>query len=204
MLQEKKHWYDGWFYDKFIAPNQDKMFKLISSLIDDNSSVIDIGCGTGRLEFLIASKCKSVTGADPSKRNIKTALNHLNNSGFENISFILGDAAGISDRIKQKFDYAVVTYVIHEVPVSERNGFLSTVGKTADRIIIGDYLVPRPKGFWNSLNEAVEFAAGREHYRNFKSFVKNGGIHPLVAENNFEIVKEIKNRPLTSHIVLVK
>ena len=49
MQFDKKHWYDGWFYDKLIAPNQDTMFAIISSLIVDNSSVVDIGCGTGRL-----------------------------------------------------------------------------------------------------------------------------------------------------------
>jgi hypothetical protein len=26
MTQNKTHWYDGWFYDRLIAPNQDRLF----------------------------------------------------------------------------------------------------------------------------------------------------------------------------------
>jgi len=203
MQVDKKHWYDGWFYDKLIAPNQDTMFKLISSLIEENSSVIDIGCGTGRLEFQLASKCKSVTGIDLSSKNINTARNHLNKSNLKNISFIHGSP---SDKIKnnEQFDYAVITYVIHEIPLNERNTFLKTIHGFANKIIIGDYLIPRTKGFWNLLNEAVEFTAGKDHYKNFKLFVEQGGLNSLIKENNFEIVKEIKNHPLTSHIVMIK
>ncbi len=203
MQFDKKHWYDGWFYDKLIAPNQDTMFAIISSLIVDNSSVVDIGCGTGRLDFQLAHKCTSVTGIDLSSKNIKTALNHLNKTHLSNVEFIHGSA---SDLIKnnRRFDYAVITYVIHEIPVNERNSFLNTIHDIANKIIIGDYLVPRVRGTWNLLNEAVEFAAGRDHYKNFRLFVYNGGITSLIKENNFEIEKEIKNRPLTSHIVLAK
>jgi len=32
MAEDKKHWYDGWFYDKIIAPNQDKLFGQIKIL----------------------------------------------------------------------------------------------------------------------------------------------------------------------------
>ena len=203
MQLDKKHWYDGWFYDNIIAPNQDTMFKLISSLITGNSSVIDLGCGTGRLDFQLATKCKSVTGVDLSSKNIKTALNHLNNSKLKNIEFIHGSAANILKSGK-KYDYAIITYVIHEIPLKERSEFLSSIREFSNKIIIGDYLVPRTKGVWNSLNEAVEFAAGRDHYKNFKLFVKNGGIISLIKENKFEILKEIKNRPFTSHIVMIK
>ena len=49
------------------------------------------------------------------------------------------------------------------------------MAQIADKIIIGDYLVPTNKGFWGMLNEVVEFAAGNEHYTNFKDFVKNDG-----------------------------
>ena len=46
MAVNKYHWYDGRFYDTFIAPNQDKLFGQIIDLIQPNSDIIDIGCGT--------------------------------------------------------------------------------------------------------------------------------------------------------------
>ena len=72
-MQNKNHWYDGWFYDKLIAPNQDRMFGEIKNLIEPNSSIIDVGCGTGRFSFTIADKVKKVIGIDLSSKNITTA-----------------------------------------------------------------------------------------------------------------------------------
>jgi len=71
MTVNKNHWYDGWFYDKFIAPHQDILFGQIKNLIEPGSTVIDIGCGTGRLAFAISDKSKSVLGIDLSERNIE-------------------------------------------------------------------------------------------------------------------------------------
>ncbi len=204
MLQDKKHWYDGWFYDKLIAPNQDNIFSVISSMIPQDSSVIDVGCGTGRLEFLIANKCKLITGVDLSSKNIRTAKSNPGNKLFSNIQFIHSDISKLVNHFDSKFDFAVMTYVIHEIPPEKRNKAISSIKELADNIIIGDYLVPRNSGFWNFLNEIVEFAAGRDHYTNFKDFVKRGGLYSLATENKLEIIKEIKNSPNTSHIVLMK
>jgi 2-polyprenyl-3-methyl-5-hydroxy-6-metoxy-1,4-benzoquinol methylase len=73
MANNKYHWYDGWFYDTIIAPNQDKLFDQIKDLVAPHSTIIDVGCGTGRLEFALADKCKSVLGIDLSKNNINRA-----------------------------------------------------------------------------------------------------------------------------------
>lgn len=48
MPMNKEHWYDGWFYDRWIAPNQDSFFAYINTLLPPDSTVIDLGCGTGR------------------------------------------------------------------------------------------------------------------------------------------------------------
>ena len=75
------------------------------------------------------------------------------------------------------FDYAILTYVIHEVNEEERLDLLIEISGVADKIIIGDYLVPRPKGFGGFSSELIEFIAGKEHYRNYKSYIANGGIY---------------------------
>jgi SAM-dependent methyltransferase len=203
MKESKNHWYDGWFYDKFIAPNQDRLFGQIKNLIEPNSEIIDVGCGTGRFPFFIADKCKSVKGIDLSKRNINTAKLKLSKNPYDNISLEHISVNEIIKEGREYFDYAVSTYVIHEIDEGERIILLKEMADIADKIIIGDYLYPAKSGFWNVLNGAVEFAAGRNHYRNYKSFMANGGISKLASETGLRIIDEIKNKPLTSHLVIL-
>lgn len=201
-LPNKDHWYDGWFYDTVIAPNQDRMFKQIRALIVPNSSVIDIGCGTGRFSFSVADKCSNVVGIDISRRNIDRANETLLKYSNEKISFLhAGIGEILADRIRH-FDYAVMTYVLHEIDEDQRVRLLRDAARIADTVIIGDYLVPQPAGFWNGLNEVVEFAAGREHYKNYKHFVANGGLHQLLRQAGLKLVREVQNNPSTSHLVL--
>lgn len=202
MKKNKNHWYDGWFYDVFIAPNQDRLFSLIKNIIEPNSSVLDVGCGTGRFSFTIADKSKSVLGIDLSTRNIERANSNLEKNPNEKISFVHSTVADLIS-LNQHYDYAVMTYVIHEVNEEERVEFLKDISTIADKIIIGDYLVPKPKGFWSALNEVIEFAAGNEHYRNYKNYVRNGGLGELANKAGLKIIKEIKNKPLTSHLVVL-
>jgi len=96
-----------------------------------------------------------------------------------------------------------MTYVIHEVNEDERINLLNELSQIADKIIIGDYLAPKPSGFWSELNEVVEFAAGSEHYRNYKNYVRNGGLKGLADKAELKIIKEIKNKPTTSHLVVL-
>jgi SAM-dependent methyltransferase len=202
MIENKDHWYDGWFYDKFISPNQDRLFSEIKSLIDPSSTVVDIGCGTGRLSFKLFDKCSSVLGIDLSKRNIDQANYLLSKNPLDNISFC---HMNIDELISNKnsFDYAVLTYVIHEVNEPDRTELLEKISKIAEIIIVGDYLVPSQSYLWKFLNEMVEFAAGKEHYRNYKNFISKGGIKALAEKSGLNIIHEIKNQPSASHLVFL-
>jgi SAM-dependent methyltransferase len=200
----KDHWYDGWFYDKIIAPNQYRLFAVIKELIDADSKIIDVGCGTGRFSFSVNDKCKSVLGIDLSKRNIDRANLTLSGNPNEKISFQHNTVRDIISEGKEHYDFAVMTYVVHEVNEEEREDLLNEIAEVADKIIIGDYLFPRPTGLWSGLNEVVEFAAGSEHYRNFKSYLAGKGILGLAERAGFKVTKEIKNHPLTTHIVVIE
>jgi len=97
MTQNKTHWYDGWFYDTVIAPNQDQLFWQIKTFIEPQSKVLDDG----------------------------------------------------------------------------------------------------------SISKTIEFLAGREHYRNYKTYMAKGGIHYLAHTAGLKIIDEIKNRPSASHIAIL-
>lgn len=201
-MQNKNHWYDGWFYDNLIAPNQDRMFGEIKNLIAPNSKVIDVGCGTGRFSFTISEKASKVVGIDLSNKNILTANQTLQKNPNNKISFLHTNLANLVLQ-NHHFDYAVMTYVIHEVNSEDRIPLMNEMAKIADKIIIGDYLVPTTKGFWSILNNIVEFLAGNEHFSNFKNFVTDKGLRGLAEKTELKIIQEIKNKPKTSQILLL-
>jgi SAM-dependent methyltransferase len=201
MTNNKFHWYDGWFYDKIIAPNQDKLFGQIKNLIEPQSTIIDVGCGTGRFEFTIGDKCKSVLGIDLSGRNINRAKMTLLKYPNDKISFHHGNLTEIIKESGNHFDFAILTYVIHEVNKEERVDLLRQVAGIAKKIIIGDYVVPKPKGFPGFLSELIEFVAGIEHYRNYKTYMSDGGVSYLADKAGLRIVAENKNQNLPGYIV---
>ncbi len=203
MSENKNHWYDGWFYDRFIAPNQDDLFDQIIDIIDLGSSIIDVGCGTGRFSFAVSGKCKSVLGIDLSKRNIDQSQLNLSKQPNEKVNFEHTSLNGLMSK-KRHFDYALITFVIHEIAENERIELLYQLSAIADTIIIGDYLVPRPDNFKGFFSRAIEFAAGKDHYRNFRNYVANGGIPYLVDKSGLSIVDEIKNHGSLNHIVKLK
>ncbi|GBD89504.1 ubiquinone/menaquinone biosynthesis methyltransferase [bacterium BMS3Abin04] len=203
-MEDKKHWYDGIIYDKFIAPNQDRIFSVIASIIKPDSTVVDIGCGTCRLPFFLSDKCLHITGIDLSSKNIKVANSKLKKGNYENVELFHGDATRFANKLKRKYDYATVTFVLHEMPPEERIKMLEVMKTIADKIIIGDYIAPIPESVYGKITQVVEFLAGKDHYNNFKNYEKNGGVHYLLQQAGLKLVKEIKKMPNTSLLVVAE
>ena len=79
---------------------------------------------------------------------------------------------------------------------------MKEIALVTDKIIIGDYLVPKQKGFGSYLSGVIEFIAGKEHFRNYKSYVANGGIYYLANKTGLKIINEITNQTFTYHLVI--
>lgn len=202
MNEKLEHWYDGWFYDLFIAPNQDRAFEKVINIIPESSYVLDAGCGTGRLCFQLSDKCRKIDGVDASEKNILTAMKNIDGKIHGKINFYHSDIKSFLGRNNNIYDFAILSYVIHEISEIKRENILKILSLYAEKIIVIDYLSPHPKNFAGLINRAVEFLAGKEHNRNFKSYLRNGGLIGLSKITELEIIDEIKNDPKTSHIAV--
>ncbi len=203
-MEDKKHWYDGFFYDRIVAPHQDLIFRMFKALIPKDSSLLDVGCGTGRLEFQLASHCSEAVGLDLSSLNIKYANNHLKEFGFENVSFIHGSVLRLEELTDKHFDFALTSYVLHEMPPEMRIAALKKMKEFADKIIIGDYRVPQTKGFWKYGVTLVEFSAGPDHFKNFRHFIRTGGVENLAKEAKLTITKRINDKLPYAEIAILE
>jgi len=202
MCEKLEHWYDGWFYDYFIAPNQDKAFNKIKDLIANDSSVLDVGCGTGRLCFQLIDKCSQIEDVDASEKNIDTAKKNYDKNLHYKIKFYNADIKSFLEESEKKYDYAILSYVIHEIDEDKRENILELLSMCSDKIIIVDYISPHPNTFTGITNRIVEFLAGKVHNKNFKSYLKNDGLYGLSKNTDLEIISEIKNEPASSHIAV--
>jgi cyclopropane fatty-acyl-phospholipid synthase-like methyltransferase len=204
MTIDKKHWYDGWFYDKFVAPNQDDVFRLVRDVIHDGSTVLDVGTGTGRLLFQLADKCQRVDGIDLSIKNVERAKRNLNSHGIPGISVYHASVEDFFTENHVTYSYAILSYVIHEIDSHKREDILVQLSNHVKKIILVDYAFPQPDWRTRVFNEIVEFAAGINHYRNFRSFIAASGLPGLVERTGLEVLKEIKNHPPGSHVIVLK
>jgi SAM-dependent methyltransferase len=200
-MTNKNHWYDGQFYDHFIAPHQDAAFAHLRRMIPAGSTVLDVGCGTGRLAVQLTDRCESIDAIDLSTRNINVARRTLQKGAKGNIRFHHVDVLQFLEEDRRQFDIATMSYVIHEIEESQRTRILQALSVSARSIILVDYLVPQPPGFGKWLNTAVEFAAGIDHHRNFRSFVKANGLRGLAERAGLEALAEQKDDPPSTHIL---
>jgi SAM-dependent methyltransferase len=202
MSENKDHWYDGRFYDLVIAPNQDTMFAQVRGIIKDGATVLDVGCGTGRLAYQLADRCKKIDGVDLSKRNIDVAIDNLAGHAAQNIYFHHSDVFQFLRETETRYDYAVLTFVLHEMEETVRQSLLEDLAKAAHEIIIVDYLAPQPKNFSGIVNDLIEYVAGWGHYRNFKSFLATDGLAGMAKKAGLTILKEERNSSSANHILV--
>ena len=202
MKSDNSHWYDGRFFDLFIAPNQDRIFSHIKKIVLPGSTILDIGCGTGRMAFELADKCSKIVGVDSSSKNIGMARRKLAHRPNGGISFHHAEALEFLSSEGNRFDYATLSFVIHEMNKDKRVELLAALARAADEIIMVDYMVPRPGRLRTGFDELVEFVAGIGNYRDFRSFVNGKGLTGLVEKTGLVVRREIKGFNLSAQVIV--
>ncbi len=183
----KRSWYDGWFYAWFIDRQKSRLRRKVIKAIPAGQSVMDIGCGTGGLCLEIAKKATHVLGIDISAMQIDVANKRRSKISKKNIEFKQADAKKLTGIIEENFDIAIIVFLIHEILPADRLTMLKEVKTFAKKILILDYTEVMAFNLWGMGTYLIEFLAGREHFANFKNYMKNGGILPLLEEAGYQI-----------------
>jgi ubiquinone/menaquinone biosynthesis C-methylase UbiE len=80
-------------------------------------SMLEIGCGVGRMTRMLARIFGHVTGIDISEEMIRQAKINLN--GFENVALAVGDGCSLSGLESEQFDFAYSFIVFQHIPSLE-------------------------------------------------------------------------------------
>jgi len=125
--------------------------------IEENSTVLDIGCGFGIVSSKLAEKAREVVAIDISKSAIDLARSKYQK---KNIKYINADATTYD--FNQKFDYIVLSNVLEHI--KNRKEFLTKIKPLSKCFLIR---VPMINRSWLSLYKkelGLEYRLDKSHY----------------------------------------
>lgn len=182
------------WYDKVFGP-MNRGLRLMGLRMHrprKGMTVLDVGCGTGsHLELYSRLGCE-VFGIDPSSSMLQIARSRLG----ARAQLHLGDAARMPYDEKT-FDLVIATLALHEMNPTTRAsavGEMKRVLKDDGRLLFIDHH-PGPIRSYKGLRArlvvfAAERAAGREHYRNYREFMRTKGLPTVALEHGLVTEKQ--------------
>jgi ubiquinone/menaquinone biosynthesis C-methylase UbiE len=181
------------FYDTLLEPMNAPLRAIGWKLhpTDASMTVLDVGCGTGsHLELYVDSGAECV-GIDASPAMLEYASTRLE----DRADLELGDATALPHS-DSAFNLVFTSLFLHELEPGARTAALSEmarVAKPGGHVLIIDYNsgALTTKGYLTrSVSTVAELIAGTDHYRNWRSFLRSGGIPAMAAPAGLHIKRE--------------
>lgn len=166
--------------DKVLSPVRDELI----GQINQGSSLLDIGSGTGDFLFKCASKLSRGLGVDIDREMTRYAEGRKNKEGIENINFVCGDIRSLE---LDRYDIATSTLCLHEVGVEIACEILELMVISSNKVLIADY-TSADALFGKVGIEIDEMFSG--HYSNYKKYKKSGEV-PYYAKRIGVDIKEV-------------
>lgn len=181
-------------YDRYIEPTNRGVRQIGLKLFPPQAGmrVLDVGCGTGtNLELYHQMGC-DVYGIDTSSSMLTLAKRKLG----ERAHIRHGDASDMPYP-SAFFDLVTAMLTLHEMPGHIRPQVVSEMRRVlrpAGRILMIDFHpgpLKFPKGWvYRGMTLFFEVLAGREHFRNYRNFLAQGGLPGLLSGHGDVRVKE--------------
>ncbi|GHU71646.1 SAM-dependent methyltransferase [Spirochaetia bacterium] len=148
--------------------------KTIGNYINRESSVVEIGCGTGYYGMYFSDKCKEYTGIDITPENIKIFNEKIEDKKIKNIKTIVGDAAKLDNINDLSFDVVLVLGPMYHLPPEERKSVFQESRRICKNngIIIYSYI--------NKLGAYLQ-----------EGILGGSEVYPNQKANEYVLVKEI-------------
>lgn len=153
--------------------------------------VLDVCCGTGAQALHYAKRGIIATGIDLNPGMIEVAEKNKRKQSLRNISFQMANALDLPFE-DNCFDYASSSFALHEKERAARHKIISEMKRVVKKegaLVFVDFEAPLPQKAYSYLIKSAEFAAGREHFRHFKDYIEQGGLHELLKENHLHAEK---------------
>ncbi len=147
----------------------------------EGMTVLDVGCGTGAHLEAYVDAGATCTGIDASPAMLGQARARLG----DRAELIHGDASGMPFD-DGSFDLIFTSLFLHELEPDIRDSVLEEIVRVVHpdgRILIIDYRNGslRLKGkVWRTFATIAERIAGADHYRNWRTFLRFGGVEAML------------------------
>lgn len=173
-------------YDKWCAcydMNNEEMSILKDNVLIKNRTVLDIGCGTGRLTIRLAQEAKEVYGIDLDYYSINILNNKIVDQGIKNIKTYCKDILEI-DFPSKNFDIVVFSWSLYSLPIDSYSLLFEKIHswlKDEGKLLI---LQPEDGEFEEVMRSVFIENQSHEEYDECLKFVR------LLSQNLFDLNKE--------------
>ena len=163
--------------------------KLFNFLVPENSSVLEIGCGTG--DILSRLKSEKKKGIDISPEMISVAKNK-----YPGLNFDTGDAENLS--LNEKYDYIILSGIVGSLlDIQKTFQELHKVSYSKSRIIIT---------YYNYLWEPILKLAEKLHLKMpqpWQNWVSSPDLENFFNLSGFEVIKKGNRLLLPKYIPII-
>jgi ubiquinone/menaquinone biosynthesis C-methylase UbiE len=181
-------------YDPLLYPALRGIRKVVTKELypHQNKKIIDLCCGTGnQLKILEKNGFTDLHGLDLSPDMLRVAK-----KGNHQFSIYERDATK-TEFESDSFDLVILSFAIHEKErhiheqmVAEAHRIL----KKGGILLVVDYIFDKSTlliAKWGVT--IIERLAGKEHYDNFRSYLKNGGLLSILSDEKWEQIKKSRH-----------
>ena len=177
--------------------------------------VLDMGCGTGTLAAMLREQTDFAVGLDRSDAMLAAGVRGrreraANDSGVQHPArpgqesrrplFVLGDAAD-PPFVPGSFDALLYALILHET-TADADALLEAGFALAPLALVLEWRMPERNldALCAAWVHIIERLAGREHYRQFRAFMRAGGVRGLARRVGASILSE---RPLAGNSLVL-